>query len=371
MGDATGSPTAALIFNVLQETSGRVATILFAWRFGTVIEPECKMYRLLADVLNDCAFVIDCLSPLLPRPFRLLALTSSAVLRSLCGVAAGSAKASLSAHFAVWGNLGELNAKDSSQETVISLLGLLVGSLVVSRIDTPLSTWTALILLLAVHLEMNRRAVRAVALTTLNRQRAGIVFHCLRKGNVPSPKEVSEMETIFERAGSLRNADGRTIGFCNIGASLSEFLATTAQHSVTGSAKLNDGAMESLLRPFAGKRHVLWYDLISVGDVVHINIALKTGATAQDMLLAWWHAVALADAIDRERPHSDTKSKKAGDDETATDRSTQGSSLLQRSMQEASQLLETYSDKLLNHGWDLDSNALETRPSTRLATGDE
>jgi len=74
------------------------------------------------------------------------------VLRSLCGVAAGSmspcflinrdlntkywnftgAKASLSAHFATKGNLGELNAKDSSQETVISLLGMLVGTLVVS-----------------------------------------------------------------------------------------------------------------------------------------------------------------------------------------------------------------------------------------------
>lgn len=74
------------------------------------------------------------------------------MLRSLCGVAAGSmspcflinrdlntkywnftgAKASLSAHFATQGNLGELNAKDSSQETVISLLGMLVGTLVVS-----------------------------------------------------------------------------------------------------------------------------------------------------------------------------------------------------------------------------------------------
>lgn len=32
------------------------------------------------------------------------------MLRAMCGVAAGSSKASLSAHFAKWGNLGELNA---------------------------------------------------------------------------------------------------------------------------------------------------------------------------------------------------------------------------------------------------------------------
>lgn len=41
---------------------------------------------------------------------RILILASGSVLRSLCGVAAGSSKASLSAHFARWGNLGELNA---------------------------------------------------------------------------------------------------------------------------------------------------------------------------------------------------------------------------------------------------------------------
>ena len=86
------------------------------------------MYRLAADVFNDAAMVLDCLSPALPnRGVRVAVLAFSSVLRALCGVAAGSAKASLSAHFAQAGNLGEVNAKDSSQETVISLLGMLVG----------------------------------------------------------------------------------------------------------------------------------------------------------------------------------------------------------------------------------------------------
>jgi hypothetical protein len=68
------------------------------------------MYRLAADVFNDTAMVLDCLSPAFPKPFRVLVLSISSVLRSLCGVCAGSAKASLSAHFAKKGNLGELNA---------------------------------------------------------------------------------------------------------------------------------------------------------------------------------------------------------------------------------------------------------------------
>jgi len=72
------------------------------------------MYRLAADVFNDAAMILDCLSPAFPRTIRVLVLSSSSILRALCGVAAGSSKASLSAHFAKWGNLGELNAVSGS-----------------------------------------------------------------------------------------------------------------------------------------------------------------------------------------------------------------------------------------------------------------
>ena len=130
VGDPTATPTTALLHSILQESFGRLATILFAHRYGTALEPECKTYRLLADVFNDAAMILDCLSPALPhRGARVALLSFSSVLRALCGVAAGSAKASLSAHFAdvPGGNLGEVAAKDSSQETVISLVGMLVS----------------------------------------------------------------------------------------------------------------------------------------------------------------------------------------------------------------------------------------------------
>ena len=68
------------------------------------------MYRLAADIFNDTAMVLDCLSPALSKGPRVVLLSFSSVLRALCGVAAGSSKASLSAHFAKQGNLGELNA---------------------------------------------------------------------------------------------------------------------------------------------------------------------------------------------------------------------------------------------------------------------
>jgi hypothetical protein len=130
VGDASASPTAALLLSVLQESMGRIATILFAHKLGTSLEPECKMYRLAADIFNDTAMILDCLSPAFPKPARVLILSFSSVLRSLCGVCAGSAKASLSAHFAKRGNLAELNA--------VSCCGLLSGGFCV--IDVHMAT---------------------------------------------------------------------------------------------------------------------------------------------------------------------------------------------------------------------------------------
>jgi hypothetical protein len=110
VGDATSHPTTALLLSVFQESFGRIATILFAHRLGSALEPECKRYRLAADVFNDLAMILDCLSPALPKPTRVAVFSGSSALRALCGVAAGSAKASLSAHFARRGNLGDVNA---------------------------------------------------------------------------------------------------------------------------------------------------------------------------------------------------------------------------------------------------------------------
>jgi hypothetical protein len=111
VGDADASPTSALLLQILQDSSGRLATIVFAHRIGTALEPECKMYRLAADFFNDAAMILDCLSPLIgPHWARVAVLSAAGVLRALCGVSGGSSKASLSAHFAKWGNIGELNA---------------------------------------------------------------------------------------------------------------------------------------------------------------------------------------------------------------------------------------------------------------------
>lgn len=340
------------------------------------------MYRLAADVFNDAAMILDCLSPAFPKGYRVALLSLSSVLRSLCGVAAGSSKASLSAHFATQGNLGELNAvcniallcfasanfwqKDSSQETIISLMGMLAGSLVVSHISSMWATWTALIFLLGVHLGTNYLAVRAVCMRTLNRQRANLVYSSLleqiainkhtthhqsesadsilpRDLKYPTPEEVRVQERIFERDGVLR-FKGQVLGHCRLGVDLMTVLQCFTQSDrVTGSHAGNGMAdFVRLLESFKGYDYILWYNIPRRTFLV----VLKEGADAATQLSAWMLALYFA------------KYGEIEEDESLVDALGRAADFLGRVDGE---MLE-----FLGKMWDVETSALETRSGTRI-----
>ncbi|KAK0107154.1 hypothetical protein ONS95_003860 [Cadophora gregata] len=360
VGDSHASPTAALLLSVLQESMGRIATILFAHRLGTSLEPECKMYRLAADIFNDAAMILDCLSPAFPKASRVALLSLSSVLRSLCGVAAGSSKASLSAHFATQGNLGELNAKDSSQETVISLLGMLVGSIVVSHITSKLATWSALIFLLSIHLGTNYLAVRAVCMRTINRQRANLIFSIvleqistaeyqgpanlktseswypmLEEINWPVPETVMLQESVFERDGILR-WNREVLGHCKLGVDLGSIIKCFSQVTDMNSS------LTQLFEVFKYENYVIWYDEPQKTFLV----VLEDGAETCDILSAWMFALWFA------------KNGKPA-----------GKPLLEALNDTATYIRRIHRDilkKLGELGWDLNTGAMETMSGVRI-----
>ena len=136
MGDATSTATGAgnsnpilqlirVLLTVIQDSAGRLATILFAWLASSSLGTEPQKYRLLADLLNDLALLSDCAIPRL-LPYRLPLLCFSGVSRALCGVIAGGVGATMTAHFAKRGNLADVSAKSASLGTVAQLLGTMV-----------------------------------------------------------------------------------------------------------------------------------------------------------------------------------------------------------------------------------------------------
>lgn len=79
------------------------------------------MYRFVADIVNDIALVLDCISPAFPSSVRFALLAFSSILKAIVGFTSG-AKASLSQHFAKSGNLAELNAVSRPNTTALGPL---------------------------------------------------------------------------------------------------------------------------------------------------------------------------------------------------------------------------------------------------------
>ncbi|KAF2642465.1 DUF647-domain-containing protein [Massarina eburnea CBS 473.64] len=351
VGDSRASPTGAMLIQVIRECMGKLGTIFFAHFIGTSIEAECKAYRLGADVMTDAAMILDCASPWVPSEVRFLVLCCSSIMFSAAGVAGGASKSSLSGHFAKWNNLGELNAKDGSQETVISLMGMLAGTLVVSWLTTSFLTWSALLALLGLHLFLNWLGVRAVKMNSLNRQRANIAFSKLVEDDkVLSPAEVSDREIIFEkRRGSVLRWNGESIlGHCRFGVSIKTLLASLAKEKLnetTGSMSLEEVSLSELTHLFRNEQYLLWYRILPSTEL-QVLVVLKDGIDARGQLRAWYHGLLLARRL---RAPSHTAS----------------------TLENTRMTFDGYAKRLTEAEWDLNIPVMETSSGLRVKTGEE
>ncbi|KAJ0379600.1 hypothetical protein COL26b_002110 [Colletotrichum chrysophilum] len=357
---------AAYQIYVIRESMGRLGTIAFAHLMGTSIEAECKAYRMASDVLCSIAFILDCLSPLFPRSIRFLILCCSSILFAASGVAGNASKSSLSGHFAKWNNLGELNAKDASQETAISLMGMLTGTLVVSCLTTPTTTWTTLFILIAIYLFLNWKGVRAVKSRSLNRQRANIAFSALlSKDQVLTPGKISEKELIFERRGGevfRWNAD-TILGHCKFGVPLESMLQALANGQQNmRSFQLPTVDLSNLMELFENQQYIIWCQISEATNYdaasrIKVLIVLKNGVSAKSQLKAWFHGLLLA-----ERLH--------GLKAPELRRAQLGQHIMlghiQATMALSDEKYEGYARRLSAAGWNLEVAVLETRSGSRI-----
>ncbi|KAI9706320.1 MAG: hypothetical protein M1820_004896 [Bogoriella megaspora] len=378
VGDSTATPTAALILSTTTDSVSRLCTILLAHRLGTALAPECKRYRLMADILNDFGMILDLLSPAIPLGLswilggRWTVLCAASCLRAGCGVLAGGAKASLSTKFARGADVGELNAKDASQETVISLLGTLTGTLVVRLITSPTATWIALLVLLAIHLTTNYLAVRAVTMSSLNRQRANIVFsEMLSSGRVLDPKEVAIREKVFEEDGVLRWIDGSRLGWAKVGVRLGKVLGRMGKTELkTGSVKLESEpgviALEEFRAKWRSDGYALWWD--DASSMAYIT--LMQGCSPRQQLRAWMLALvvaATAKGIRTERLRVETGIQTELQQVVMDDRMKVGVPQVADACKQVMVFWQKHERTLEEAGWDLDAAVLETRPGTRVS----
>ncbi|KZT68412.1 DUF647-domain-containing protein [Daedalea quercina L-15889] len=344
VGKADASATHAIFLTVVQDIFSRLTTIIAAYYLGTSLFPEAKTYRFAADIFNDTSIIFDTISPHLgflqlsyEYPFvrygsgsslRIASLCLSGAFRALCGVVAGGSKTALTMHFAtsgrIAGDVGDLNAKDGSKETVLALLGMLGGSLVMHYVHDTTSTYIVLFTLLFLHLWANYRAVRVVTLRTLNRQRANILWTAYKpktsgnladqngKPRILTPEAVSVQEGIFANPGALYDLSVRAaplLGHCHIGSSFSAItsgpsatLATT-KSSRSGLYAPNTSEIETILEFFRDEKYVLWFDL-HARSICRMHACLKEGHKPADHLKAWAHAQEVGRILNGRAPGS-------------------------------------------------------------------
>eukprot|EP01132_Coremiostelium_polycephalum_P002299 gene2299-2836_t len=205
VGNATATVTSATTQFIIRDGFSMIGRVWFATKKGTELDCNSKTWRFLADILNDLGMTLEMISPWHPTLF--LPLSSLGIIfKSICGVAGGCTKASLTQHFAKRDNLADVSAKDGSQETAIGLVGMILGMVVTTIVpeESIMLTWMAFIPFILLHLFCNYKAVSNVKLNSINRYRALLIYkYYTRTGQVPTPSQISKKENILFRSNDL------------------------------------------------------------------------------------------------------------------------------------------------------------------------
>lgn len=166
---------------------GLAFTFLASGNFGQNV----KSWRLFADFINNLGITLDIIAPLFPKHFLSIVCIAS-VFKALCGVAAGATGVIIAEHWGSKnGNIGDVLAKNGAQHTALNLLGLAV-SVKFARFANASSKrmWSTYIILTAFHMLSNVKAMRILALRSINIVRYNIIISRLLNSN--SMKEYFE-----------------------------------------------------------------------------------------------------------------------------------------------------------------------------------
>ena len=191
VGTAEATALSAALTWALKDGLSMMGGLLFSYTTAPLFDTYVKEFRLFADLINDVGLTLDMMAPFLARASSLLLVSSAAGLcKTLCGLSAAATKSSITQHFALEGNMADLNAKESTQETLVSLLGMLLGvTLAHSLLQLPKGDdnqglghiqwqvqWVVFIVLTFLHVWANWRGVSILRLRTLNPPRARVVL---------------------------------------------------------------------------------------------------------------------------------------------------------------------------------------------------
>ena len=299
VGNAEATAMSAAMTWALRDGLGMVGGLAFSYTTSFYFDAHVKEFRLFADVINDVGLTLDMLAP---QFSNVLYISSVATMcKIMCGISAGATKGSITQHFCLRGNMADLNAKEGTQETLMSLIGMICGVYLakyLSRLEGEQGkaaasswSWSVFNTLTLLHVYINYRGVKLLRLRTLNRQRAkealgGLVLLCVKNlDNLSEPTD-----------SSARLALSQIPGPDTIPESL---LESTYSMLMPGRMRLNDSfgkfalSADALVEQLSRQKYVVACD----GNVV--RAALLTTSQDKDELRAFLHVRIVEEVLRR------------------------------------------------------------------------
>jgi len=276
-----------------------IGGLVFSYATAPLFDSHVKEFRLFADLINDAGLTLDMVAPYFGADSILAVASAAGLCKALCGISAGATKGSITLHFALEGNMADLNAKESTQETLVSLIGMLLGVALARQLRHLEEVghyeaerivqvqWFVFVSLTILHIWANWRGVTLLRMRTLNRERTELVleyvldelttkttqklYNDARLGaaieGLPSPADTRE---------SLLSSIRKMLwpGRLRLSASLADVLACFDDVET--------------IREFDSERYVL-----ALNGHDEVLVSLLTGARAKDQLKAFVHALCL------------------------------------------------------------------------------
>ncbi|KAG8366443.1 hypothetical protein BUALT_Bualt17G0080300 [Buddleja alternifolia] len=295
VGEKSATVIGATFQWFLRDLTGMLGGILFTFYQGSNLDSNAKMWRLVADLMNDLGMLMDLLSPLFPSAFVFIVCLGS-ISRSFTGVTSGATRAALTQHFALQNNAADISAKEGSQETLATMIGMALGMLL-ARITMghSLAIWFCFLSLTFFHMYANYKAVRCLSLATLNCERSSIVLlRYMETGQVLSPNQVSEMEHVLPTW--MTSWTENRVNYMHQRVRLGVRISSLTSDEVVDLSTLSSSYYNK------GK----YIPLPRKGTVI---IIMHKDSTAADVLQAFMHALVLAILIDKDGSvHSESQS---------------------------------------------------------------
>ncbi|XP_031388262.1 protein root UVB sensitive 3 isoform X2 [Punica granatum] len=295
VGEKSATVIGATFQWFLRDLTGMVGGILFTFYQGSSLDSNAKMWRLVADLMNDLGMLMDLVSPLYPSAFVFVVCLGS-LSRSFTGVASGATRAALTQHFALQNNAADISAKEGSQETVATMIGMAIGMLLAHvTIGHSVLIWLSFLSLTIFHMYANYKAVQCLALTSLNAKRSAILLqHFMKTGQVLSPTQVSKMEHILPTF--IISSGPKNLQLLHKCIKLGARVSSLNQQEIMG-----------LMR--SAKSHQKKGRYLLVERNGNLSIIAHKDATASDILQSYIHALVEGHlAIDHSSAHSDSQS---------------------------------------------------------------